>query len=199
MIQGSNIRSEFGLKNARTTKKWLQLGLGQLSPSCVGATLVETRWRMTPQEVVLGSRDRPISRKKAPARGDIGGHGAGATRGRPWGRASGKLGNCRNVPVFFAKSKCVDQPQGRDLSRTHEPLWHPECPVRCEGHRCKLIMMDRSRAESLDGQSCNSERRGDPLRCETKASALSNSYEGPDPGATPSGLRADIARRRCSI
>src|SRR3954468_15265912 len=103
MIRGSNIRSEFGLKMRARHKNGFSWGWASSGPSCVGATLVETRWRMTPQEVVLGSRDRPISRKKAPARGDIGGHGAGATRGRPWGRASGKLGNCRNVPVFLQR------------------------------------------------------------------------------------------------
>jgi hypothetical protein len=166
MIQGSNIRSEFGLKNARTTKKWLQLGLGQLSPSCVGATLVETRWRMTPQEVVLGSRDRPISRKKGPSSRGYWGAWSWGHAGSPLGKGIGKTWQLQECSCLFAKSKCVDQPHGRYFSRTHEPLWHPERPVRCEGHRCKPIMMDRSRAESLD------ERRGDPLRCETKASAL---------------------------
>src|SRR4051795_2243750 len=89
-----------------------------------------------------------ISRKKRPQlAGILGGMELG-----PRGVALGE-GHRENLAIAgmflsFAKSKCVDQPHGRDLSRTHEPLGHPERPVRCEGHRCKLIMMDRSRAES---------------------------------------------------
>lgn len=46
--------------------------------------------------------------KKAPAR-ELGGDGAGATRGHPWGRAPGKLGNGANVPVLISNRGCLGQ------------------------------------------------------------------------------------------